>query len=202
MRLGHGDGGGGLGGMGIDPNARVLAVLAQMGMAGAYELPDGSIRLPDGRVVGQFRLADGRDGVGTDGTSPGHDGSGFVSGLSRMLNGLPRNVRVMIEGLEVELRGGKKKLQVRTGMWGLPRRNLGDGVDHGNTKRFLREEGCIWHDSRPWSEMHAVIRPQSTSGCSCSLAGFGLTLSAVEHVSACRLLLSDSVRLSDGSGRV
>ncbi|CAM9776279.1 unnamed protein product, partial [Hapterophycus canaliculatus] len=35
-----------------EANSRVVAVLAQMGFDGALELADGSIRLPDGRIVG------------------------------------------------------------------------------------------------------------------------------------------------------
>lgn len=112
MKLGHGGGSGGMGGIGVDPNARVLAVLAQMGIAGASELPDGSIRLPDGRIVGQFGSCDG-DEAGTGGVvSQGLRRGGFGMGSSRMLKGLPACVQMMVEGLENDICGSKRKLQV------------------------------------------------------------------------------------------
>lgn len=87
----------------------MVAVLAQMGFDGATELPDGSIRLPDGRIVGNFGL----DGGGSGGdASSSAAGGGRGAYASVMLQGVPPNVRVMVQGLEGEVRIAKKKLKV------------------------------------------------------------------------------------------
>ena len=117
MRLANGGGaGGGLGGAGGDPNARVMAVLMQMGFEGVSQLPDGSIRLPDGRIVGNFGLdGDGRD---WDDGGAGGGGGGAGGGLGRgayaseVLKGVSPGVRAMVEGLEGEVRRLKVKIQV------------------------------------------------------------------------------------------
>ena len=124
LRLEHGGGaGGGLGGAGGDPNARVMAVLMQMGLEGASQLPDGSIRLPDGRIVGNFGLdGEGRDGNHSDaGDGGGGGGLGRDSYASGVLKGVSSTVRAMVEALEGEVRRLKVKLQVgggeRSQMW-------------------------------------------------------------------------------------
>ncbi|CAN0188143.1 unnamed protein product [Ectocarpus fasciculatus] len=107
----------GPGGVSADANSRVLAVLAQMGLAGAVQLPNGSIRLPDGRIVGNLGL----DGEGSGGdasnslASGGGPGAGGGRGAyaSGILKGVPPNVRTMVQGLEGEVRGLKKKLKER-----------------------------------------------------------------------------------------
>jgi len=113
-------GNGGVGGASADANSRVMAVLAQMGVEGAFQLPNGSIRLPDGRVVGNFGL-DG-EGSGADASdstaSGGGGGGGRGAYTSVILRGVPNNVRVMVQGLEGEVRGVKKKLKVSGGwLW-------------------------------------------------------------------------------------
>ncbi|CAM9464616.1 unnamed protein product, partial [Laminaria digitata] len=116
LRLEHGGGaGGGLGGGGGDPNARVMAVLMQMGLEGASQQPDGSIRLPDGRIVGNFGLdGEGRDGDDSD-AGGGSGGGGLARGsyASGVLKGVPASVRAIVEGLEGEVRRLKVKLQER-----------------------------------------------------------------------------------------
>lgn len=113
-RLGHGGGGAGGGtGPGADPNGRVLAVLAQMGLDGVSQLPDGSIRLPDGRIVGNFGLdgeGSGADGSDADDGEAGWGGRGaYATGI---LKGVPASVQMMVQGLETEICGVKKKFQV------------------------------------------------------------------------------------------
>ncbi|CAN0258634.1 unnamed protein product, partial [Ectocarpus sp. 12 AP-2014] len=117
-RLGNGGmGADGLGGVSAEANYRVLAVLAQMGLADAMQLPNGSIRLPDGRIVGNFGL----DGEGSGGdasnsmASVGGPGAGGGRGAyaSGILKGVPPGVRTMVQGLEGEVRGLKKKLKER-----------------------------------------------------------------------------------------
>lgn len=108
-------GGGARGVCDDDPNSRVLAVLAQMGLEGVTQLPDGSIRLPDGRIVGDFRL-DGEGSAGDDGSGGSLAGGAGKRGRDAcrrgMLKGVPAKVRMMVQGLEGEARGAKKKLQV------------------------------------------------------------------------------------------
>lgn len=107
----------GPGGVSAEANSRVLAVLAQMGLADAMQLPNDSIRLPDGRIVGNFGL----DGEGSGGdasnsmASVGGPGGGGGRGAyaSGILKGVPPGVRTMVQGLEGEVRGLKKKLKVR-----------------------------------------------------------------------------------------
>ncbi len=112
-------GNGGVGGASADANSRVIAVLAQMGVEGALQLPNGSIRLPDGRVVGNFGL-DG-EGSGADASASTASGGGGGGGGGRgvytsvVLRGVPSNVRMMVQGLEGEVRGVKKKLKVSRG---------------------------------------------------------------------------------------
>ncbi|CAM9275507.1 unnamed protein product [Ectocarpus sp. 8 AP-2014] len=117
-RLGNGGlGADGPGGVSAEANSRVLAVLAQMGLADAMQLPNGSIRLPDGRIVGNFGL----DGEGSGGdasnsmASVGGPGGGGGRGAyaSGILKGVPPGVRTMVQGLEGEVRGLKKKLKER-----------------------------------------------------------------------------------------
>ncbi|CAN0117052.1 unnamed protein product, partial [Ectocarpus sp. 4 AP-2014] len=117
-RLGKGGmGADGPGGVSAEANSRVLAVLAQMGLADAMQLPNGSIRLPDGRIVGNFGL----DGEGSGGdasnsmASVGGPGAGGGRGayVSGILKGVPPGVRTMVQGLEGEVRGLKKKLKER-----------------------------------------------------------------------------------------
>lgn len=110
--IGHGGGGGGgAGGADSNPNSRVMTVLAQMGLTGATQLPDGSIRLPDGRIVGEF-------GIGKDETGGGDgiEGSGGVGGrgasVSGVMKGVSASVQAMVQGLEAEVHASKKKLQV------------------------------------------------------------------------------------------
>lgn len=90
----------------------MLAVLAQMGLEGAMQLPNGSIRLPDGRIVGNFGLdAEGSGGDASSSTAGG--GGGKAAYTSVILRGVPPNVRTMVQGLEGEVRSVKKKLKVR-----------------------------------------------------------------------------------------
>lgn len=93
-----------------------MAVLMQMGLDGVSQLPDGSIRLPDGRIVGNFGLdGEGRDGDDSDAGGAGGAGGGGLgrgSYMSGVLKGLPSGVRVMVEGLEAEVRRLKVKIQV------------------------------------------------------------------------------------------
>lgn len=86
-----------------------------MGLEGASHMANGSIRLPDGRIVGNFGL----DGEGSGGDASyssasggggGHGGRGAHA--STILRGVPSNVRLMVQGLESEVRGVKKKLKV------------------------------------------------------------------------------------------
>lgn len=107
---------GGAGGMGVDPNARVMAVLAQMGITGASQLADGSIRLPDVRIVGQFGLGGDDDAGGAEGSSGGRgsERARFGLGARGKLKWLPADVQMMVEELQTEVRGGRKKLQVRS----------------------------------------------------------------------------------------
>lgn len=114
MRLGNGDGGvGGPGGTRGDPNARVMAVLAQMGLEGVSQLPNGSIRLPDGRIVGNFGLEGGGSGSGgEDGDLRSGEGGGRGLFASGILKEFPESVQMMVEGLEASLRSVKKKLHV------------------------------------------------------------------------------------------
>lgn len=93
---------------GVDLNARVMSVLAQIGLTGASELPDGSIRLPDGRIIGELSLGGDQETGNTGEKSRG----GVGAGASRTLQGLPASVRRMVEALEAEVRGCKKKVQV------------------------------------------------------------------------------------------
>lgn len=91
----------------------MMALLAQMGLEGASQLPNGSIRLPDGRIVGNFGL----DGEGSGGDASNSSASGGGAGgrgafTSVILRGVPSNVRTMVQGLEGEVRGVKKKLKV------------------------------------------------------------------------------------------
>lgn len=110
MRLANGGGPSGMAGArGVYPNARVMAVLAQIGLTGVSELPDGSIRLPDGRIVGEVSVGGEQEPEKTCGKS--RRGTDF--GASRTtLQGLPANVRMMVATFEAEARGCKKKVQV------------------------------------------------------------------------------------------
>ena len=114
-------GNGGVGAASADANSRVMAVLAQMGVEGALQLPNGSIRLPDGRVVGNFGLdgegsgADASASTATGGGGGGGGGGGRAAYTSVILRGVPSNVRMMVQGLEGEVRGVKKKLKVSRG---------------------------------------------------------------------------------------
>lgn len=108
-----GNGGAGPGGVTAEANARVMAVLEQIGLEGASQLPNGSIRLPDGRIVGSLGL-DG-EGSGGDASNSSAGGGGSRAGgayTSTILRSVPSNVRVMVQGLEGEVRGVKKKLKV------------------------------------------------------------------------------------------
>ena len=93
----------------------MVAVLAQMGLEGASQLPNGSIRLPDGRIVGNFGL-DGEGSGGDASNSSAGGGRGGAGGkgtfTSTILRGVPPNVRTMVQGLEGEVRDVKKKLKV------------------------------------------------------------------------------------------
>ncbi|CAM9832113.1 unnamed protein product, partial [Pylaiella littoralis] len=113
LRLGNGGlGGDGPGGASAEANSRVLAVLAQMGLEGSMQLPNGSIRLPDGRIVGNFGLdAEGSGGDASNSTAGGVGGRAAYTSV--ILRGVPPNVRTMVQGLEGEVRGVKKKLKER-----------------------------------------------------------------------------------------
>lgn len=108
-------GNGGVGGASADANSRVMAVLAQMGVEGALQLPNGSIRLPDGRVVGNFGLDGEGSGADASASTTSGGGGGRRAYTSVVLRGVPSNVRTMVQGLEGEVRGVKKKLKVSRG---------------------------------------------------------------------------------------
>lgn len=97
--------------MDANPNARVMAVLAQMGLTGASQLPDGSIRLPDGRIVGDFGMDKDKNGGG-DGFEGNVGVGGRGASVSEIMKGVPASVQAMVQGLEAEVRAAKKKLQV------------------------------------------------------------------------------------------
>lgn len=91
----------------------MMAVLAQVGLEGASQLPNGFIRLPDGRIVGNFGLdGEGSGGDGSNSSAGGGGPGGRGAYASTILRGVPSNVRVMVQGLEGEVRGVKKKLKV------------------------------------------------------------------------------------------
>lgn len=90
----------------------MMAVLVQMGLEGASQLPNGSIRLPDGRIVGTFGLDGEGSGGEANNSSAGGGGGGKGTHTSTILRGVPPNVRTMVQGLEAEVRGVKKKLKV------------------------------------------------------------------------------------------
>ena len=92
-----------------------MIVLAQMGLKGLSRLPNGAIRLPDGRVVGEFGL----DGMGSGGGGSIGSGGGLVDGRYRrsaytrgILKGIPLDVQMLVRSLEEEVYVANIKLQV------------------------------------------------------------------------------------------
>lgn len=99
-----------------DINAHVMAVVAQMGLEGVTQLPDGSIRLPDGRIVGNVGL-DGEESDGDGNEVSRGGGAGKWDGgahASAIFKGVPPSVQAMVKDLEAEVRRVKEKLQVRS----------------------------------------------------------------------------------------
>lgn len=100
---------------GTDQNARVMAVLAQMGLEGVSRLPNGAILLPDGRVVGEFGLDEDGNGYNYGEGWGGDLGEGFnkrSTYVNKILKDSPLSVQILVRGLEEEVRAAKKKLQV------------------------------------------------------------------------------------------
>lgn len=140
--IGHGGGGGGgAGGADSNLNSRVMTVLAQMGLTGATQLPDGSIRLPDGRIVGEFGMEKDENGGG-DGIEGSRGVEGRGASVSGVMKGVPASVQAVVQGLEAEVHASKKKLQV----WhnGKPE-NMAGEHRHGVSKACL---DCLFAESR------------------------------------------------------
>lgn len=100
---------------GTDPNARVMAVLTQMGLEGVSRLPNGAILLPDGRVVGEFGLDGGDSGYSYGEVCSGDLGEGFnkrSAYMNKILKDSSLSVQILVRGLDEEVRAAKTKLQV------------------------------------------------------------------------------------------
>lgn len=103
------------GASGTDPNARVMAVLAQMGLEGVSRLPNGAILLPDGRVVGEFGLDGGSNDYNYGEVCGGGLGGGFnqrSAYTNKILKDSPLSVQILVRSLDEEVRAAKTKLQV------------------------------------------------------------------------------------------